>query len=73
MAAEESIKKIGYNEEYQVMIKVNKQSSEINFAVTSHESDGEIGVGDQRIMFGYACAESDGYILAPIYYAHKLS
>lgn len=64
------LKKIGYKEDYEVLVKVNKQSSQINHAVTSIE---ETGAGDQGIMFGYATNETDNYMPLTIDLAHGLS
>ena len=42
--AKEVIREIGYTEEYEVLVKVREQSSEINHAVV--QDDGEIGAGE---------------------------
>ena len=55
------MKKIGYNEEYHVLTKVNKQSPEINNAV-AHD---EISAGDQGIMYGYATNETAEFLPMP--------
>jgi S-adenosylmethionine synthetase len=51
--------------------KINVQSPDIAQGVDARENKEE-GAGDQGIMFGYACHETDVFMPAPIYYSHLL-
>lgn len=67
--AKEVLKDIGYNEEFEVMIKVGEQSKEINAAVEKEM----VSAGDQGIMFGFATNETNEYMPLPILLANKLT
>lgn len=59
-----------YPDEVKVQVLLNQQSSDINQGVD--QSSGEIGAGDQGIMFGFASSETADFMPSAITYARML-
>ncbi|MDX5359290.1 MAG: methionine adenosyltransferase [Rhodobacterales bacterium] len=75
----ECIRDIGYEqkkfhwETVKVQNLLHKQSAHIAQGVDANDKKGKAeGAGDQGIMFGYACRETDALMPAPIQYAHAI-
>lgn len=82
-----TVRNVGYDSKYEIEVTTHDQSPDIAAAVESCSGNGlygpccktvdgisdELGAGDQGIVYGYACCETDEFLPLPVVLAHRIT
>ena len=66
----QTVRETGYGSDYEVEVITHDQSGDIAGAV---DSSAQLGAGDQGIMYGHACSETEQLLPLPVVLAHRLT
>jgi S-adenosylmethionine synthetase len=60
---------LGFTDQCEIQLRIQKQAPVLNKNASAERP----GAGDQGLMFGYACDDTEGFLPLPIYLAHQLA